>query len=298
MGGARKSARGAGRGGLPKPIRFLWGPGRPLLVLGVLAAIFVGGWHLVWRRVRPQVLASEDYLVTPERVHVTPLPEWIHTDIRAEVFRNASLDGPLSIMDDNLTERISQAFSLHPWVAKVHRVSKHHPARVEVQLVFRRPVCMVEVPGGLLPVDAQGVLLPAEDFSTVEAASYPRLAGVSSGPVGTVGEGWGDVRVIGGAEIAAAVFDAWEELGLWKIVPSGPLSSGATEEYTYTILTRGGTRIVWGRPPCTDVPGELSAAEKLARLRRYYAEHGSLEGRQGTKVLDLHGLRVSSRGRP
>ena len=40
---------------------------------------------------------------------------------------------PLSILDDDLTGRIAAAFALHPWVAKVVRVTKHHPAGVDVE---------------------------------------------------------------------------------------------------------------------------------------------------------------------
>ena len=34
------------------------------------------------------------------------------------------LDGRLSIMDDDLVERIADAFARHPWVAKVERVER------------------------------------------------------------------------------------------------------------------------------------------------------------------------------
>ena len=69
--------------------------------------------------------------------------------MRAEVFHDGNLNPPLSIMDDNLTRRVYDAFSLHPWVGKVRQVRKFYPARVEVELVYRKPVCMVAVQGGL-----------------------------------------------------------------------------------------------------------------------------------------------------
>ena len=89
---------------------------------------------------------SPDYRIGPEQVEITPQPPWIQqSDIRAEVFRNPTLDGPLSIMDDDLAERIANAFARHPWVAKVERVTKQYGS-VKVELVYRKPVCMVEVP--------------------------------------------------------------------------------------------------------------------------------------------------------
>ena len=74
-------------------------------------------------------------------------------DICREVFRDASLDRPLSILDDGLVEKIRSAFALNPWVAKVNSVRKYHPARVKVDLVYRRPVCVVEIGTERHPVD-------------------------------------------------------------------------------------------------------------------------------------------------
>ena len=110
-------------------------------------------------------------------------------------------------------------------MAKVGGLKRHpkssNPASVKVDLAYRKPVCMVVVPGGLLPVDAEGILLPRGegDFSPIEATRYPRLEGVDHMPTGPVGSRWTDAKVIGGAEIAAAIGPAWEAFGLHRIVP-------------------------------------------------------------------------------
>ena len=105
--------------------------------------------------------------------------------------RDASLDAPLSILDEQLAERLAKAFSFHPWVAEVREVRKSIPARVTIDLVYRRPVCMVELPdrSGLYAVDAQAFLLPSRDFldEPQKAAQYPRLAGITSVNIGRVG---------------------------------------------------------------------------------------------------------------
>ncbi len=286
---------------LGKSISLMRGPAGPYVWVLLMVGVLFGAWYLAWGKVGDRVLSSDPYLVGLEQVQiVTPQPDWIRTDIRGEVFRNASMGGSLSVMDDQLTERIAGACSLSPWVAKVVRVTKHHPAGVEIELVYRRPVCVVEVPGDLLPVDEHGVLLPcgSRDFSAIEKSRYPRLAGIGTAPAGMVGECWGDARVIGGAEIAAALGEVWYELNLLQIVPSSPLATGVAEEPTYTLLTRGGTRVLWGRAPGTSAPGELRAAEKVARLQKYVQQHGMLDGVGGPQELDVYGLRVSSRPRP
>jgi hypothetical protein len=261
--------------------------GARLIVLLAIVGAFAAAWYATWRYVRTRVLASEDFLITFEKVEITPPPEWIHSDIRVQVFRDASLDRPLSIADDDLVERLRGAFALHPWVAKVERVQKFHPARVEVQLVYRRPVCMVEVAGEWSPIDADGVVLPREDFSPVETARYPRLTGVDTLPPGIAGTRWNDIRVLGGAEIAAALVASWEKLGLSRIAARKPSGAGLVDAPTFDLVTRHGTTIPWGRAPGGDAPGEIPIPDKIARIERYLAEHGSLESQPGGVGLDL-----------
>jgi hypothetical protein len=139
----------------PMPVRklvaFLWGPGRMWTLAILMVAALAGACYGVFRAIGDEILASDQYQVTADRIEITPLPRWIQSDVRGEVFHSINLNGPLSIMNPDATKRVADAFSLHPWVAGVIRVSKRHPAQIRVELKYRRPVCMVEVPGGLRP---------------------------------------------------------------------------------------------------------------------------------------------------
>jgi hypothetical protein len=256
----------------------------------LLTAVLVGGWMIIWHFFGESLLRSDRYVLRQENLEVTPLPPWIHTDVRGEVFRTIAFEGPLTIMDDHLTRRIADGFALHPWVAKVRRVVKQYPARVKVELDYRRPVCMVEVPGGLYPADVEGVWLRSEDFSPVEASQYPRLSGLGSMPVGSVGTPWGDGRVVDGAEIAAALLHVWGDLQLARIVPSARPQSGT--HYAFELYTRGGTRILWGLAPGASLAGDVSAAEKIQRLRKFFDAHGTLDGPHQLDLRSLRGIEV------
>jgi hypothetical protein len=282
--------------------RWLRSVGLPAAVLGLI----VTGLCLAWHWAAPRVLSSAEYHLTAAQVEITSPPPWIHTDIREEVFRDPSLAGPLSIMDADLVERVSRAFARHPWVAKVGRVSKHYPAAVRVELIYRQPVCMVEVPGGLLPVDGEGVLLPStsKDFSPIEATRYPRLVGVHRMPVGPPGQRWSDPKVVGGAEIAAAFGPAWETMKLHRIEPQGAetVDPAVTDigrrpaEPIFRLATHGDRRIYWGYAPGASVGGELPAAEKVARLQKYFADHDTLDAANGPHAeLDVRTLPPASR---
>lgn len=276
---------------LDKGVRWLMGPGRPVGLLLLIAAVFFGAWYLVWRSVGPWLLGQKDYVLTLEDIEITPPPEWVRgNDIRAEAFYYGSLDGQLSITDEKLVERVKEAFALHPWVAKVVSVRKRHPAGIKVELVYRRPACMVQVGEGkeasLIPVDVEGVVLPGDQFSPAETRRYPRLTGIASRPLTSVGSRWADPRVAGGALIAATLLPTWERMGLDQIIPSaGP--STAAADCRFELMTRQGTWINWGRPPSGELPGERTAAEKVAELEKYFKENGTLEGPAGPQQLDL-----------
>ncbi len=264
------------------------GAGRWVIGLLLLAGAGAGLWFVVWDHVKEHVLGGAEYRVEADKIEITSPPPWIHSDVKAEVVRNASLDNSLSVLDDQLTVRIAQAFTLHPWVARVTRVSKHHPAGVTVELIYRQPVAMVEVTGGLLPVDGDGVLLPSEDFASADAARFPRICEIKTVPIGPQGTRWGDARVGAGAKLAALLGDEWKTFKLARIVPTTPpagVRSG--DDISYEIYSQAGTRIIWGHAPGSERPGDPLAADKLERLRRYVATNGSLEGSSGPQVLDL-----------
>lgn len=291
---------------------WLLGQGRPALIVLILVGVFGGGACLAWLKLKDRILAAPEYLVGPEQVEVTEQPPWIpRSDVRAEVLRSLTLDRPLSLMDDDLIDRINAAFARHPWVARVSRVAKEYGS-VKVDLVYRKPVCMVEVPGGRLPVDVDAVLLPwlAGDITPLESDRYPLLVRVDPNPTASAGSRWADAKVIGGAEIAAVLVDVWEPMRLYYIepLPSDPTvvgtggvnvpsaadnSAGRSAEPFFTLVTRGNTptRVLWGYAPGANALGELTAAEKVARLKKYFAVNDTLDGPQGVpQTLDVRKL--------
>lgn len=258
-----------------------------LMAVALLLAAIGSGAYALWRAVRPQVLAQPRFIVPAESVNVTAAPAWIRSDVKAQVVRDLNLAGPISVLDDDLGERFYEAFAAHPWVAKVARVLKRPPAGVEVELIYRRPVLMVKVPDGLLPVDGDAVQLPTADFSPLEASRYPRLVqieGVTPPPSGTR---WSDRRVVAAAALAAALVDAWQELGLHHLALAPESAILPAGQYEFELFTHGGTRIAWGLSPGGSDEQRAATADKLARLRRYAAEHGTLDNPRVPQDLDV-----------
>jgi hypothetical protein len=135
---------------------------------------------------------------------------------------------------------------------------------------------MVEVPDGLFPVDAQGVLLPSGDFTAAEARNYPRIAGVPGQPLGLVGSPWNDAIVTAAAKIADELTPIWKDLGLYQIRPLAAPQQTHTANGDFELVTRNGLTITWGSAPGHEQPGEPTTSEKIARLRKRLAKSGSV----------------------
>lgn len=271
---------------------------------GILIVVLLAGsvCAAVWRHVGGHVLSGEQYQVHPEQITLSPAPpEWIRPDpgseraedrIKSEVLRDLERLGPLSVLDVDLTVKLAEAFSAHPWVARVDRVSKRFPAGVDVHLAYRVPVAMVELHdgSGVLPIDEQAVLLPDRDFTVAEAERYPLVAEIFTKPPAAHGKHWADAAVLGGAQIAASLGSEWHKLGIARIVPLERKPARSGFEYTYALITKSGTRIDWGRAPGSDTPGEVPAREKIAQLKRYQVQNkGSLDGPEGAWHIEIDG---------
>ncbi|MFM9057846.1 MAG: hypothetical protein ACKOSQ_01760 [Planctomycetaceae bacterium] len=229
--------------------------------VAVVAAAAAGGWYL-WQRHAADVRAHPDAVLFPERVEVRGAAPWVRADIRTEALRDSSLDGGLPLDDPDLPERLRRAFARHPWVREVTGVTLATPAAAVVEVRCREPVAMVRVKDGLYAVDAEGILLPSEDFTAETAATYPTIAAIKSTPVGAAGTRWGDPLVAEGAALAAAIGPEWPRLGLRDLRP-GAVPGGVT----WDLVGDGDRTIRFGSAPDRERPGEPAAAAKLVRLR-------------------------------
>ncbi|QDS98644.1 cell division protein FtsQ/DivIB [Adhaeretor mobilis] len=288
----------------PTPRRF-----RRLRVALILATIAGLGWggQQLWESVSPQVIHRDRYLLSAEAITATDQPEWITGDVLSQVVKNAGLDRRISIVDNSFIEEIQNAFALHPWVESVGKIEKSYPPAIHVELTYRRPVAAVEttvrdsrlgVAGNsvlLLPVDRHGIHLPAEDVPGVGLRYLPRIMGIVGQP--PQGQRWDDPRVAGAVDLAERLTADWERLYLSEILPSPrPEINGPRQYFLYDLITRGGTRIVWGAAPRDNPPGESDFQEKLQRLNRCVRRTGPLDSVRGPKIVDVrNGERIVAR---
>ncbi len=268
------------------------------VVLAVVALLTLVG-SAIWRKFAPIIAERPRYVLQDEGISMSPLPEWIIADVRGQVVASAGLAGRLSILDPEFAPTIRSAFELHPWVERVERIEKSFPPAAFVALTYRRPVAVVDLPVSgqrqLLPVDAQGIHLPAADVPLIRRSYLPRITGIVGQP--PTGRPWDDPRVAGAVDLAVHLSTDWESLNLVEIVPSArPTSKGDRRFYTYDLATRERTRIVWGAAPRDAIPDESPFAEKLARLKQCVAQYAAVDWPQWPEVIDVrHGAIVTPR---
>jgi hypothetical protein len=247
-------------------------------LIALTAAVLLG--LALWPKLRPYIQEQPEYLVSAEAIEITPLPAWVHTDIVSEAIRDAGLPPQLSILDKKLADQLKGAFALHPWIAKVGSVRTSYPASIHVELTYRQPVALVEVDDGLLPIDAEGIVLPTADFSPGDTNNYPRIVGITSRPLKPVGTSWGDPAITAAALLAASLESLADILPRPTIRladASLKAQSGLDMQPIFLLATASGTSFVWGAAPGHEPPGEASALDKLSMLRQLAAAHGSLD---------------------
>lgn len=246
----------------------------------------------------PDIGNRPEYQLRAADIRVTKAPQWVPAGLVNQIAAQAKLTPSRSVLDEQLTVDLAEAFRQHPWVEKVVKVTKSVPARVDVELVYRRPVAMVEISSGLLPVDAHGVLLPPTAFTPELAQRYPLITQPKTSPRGTVGQTWGDPQVVAAAKLADVLMPHWQDFRLQAIeIPAGIEQRAPQEELVFQLLTQGGSRIVWGRAPGVIYPLELSADQKIGRLEECLSRFGGFDQPDGPYEIDIRHFQEITRVR-
>ena len=255
-------------------------PKKLLLVSGWGLAVLLLGYGLSLARGYALHRLRADW----DAIQISPQPPWLAVSIKRRALERSRVPRRFSLLEPELARRVAEAFSLEPWVRRVRGVQILRAGLIRVELDYREPVAVVQCKQRLLPVDRDGVVLPADEITA--STLYPRVILRRCGRPPSAGLRWESAAVQAAARVAAflaphiarfqiVLIDATQYRG--DDPPTGPL----------LLETRGGTRIIWGRPPGTGYPGELAAEQKLQRLLDYAEQFGSLEAPSGPYEIDV-----------
>lgn len=241
------------------------------------------GGYLLWRYWGVEHVGRRFENVAMENIEVTPPPPHIRSDIVDRVYEDTAMNG-LSLMDPAAASKVAHAFSMHPWVRRVSSVRKLAGGKLDVRVQYRTPVAMARVYRAeyldderhFLPIDDEGVLLPSDDFPRSEIPNFLHIEIPGADSNSRPGSAFGDPRVEAAAQLAAFLAPHRENQAIERIstIPEDRFRSGRVRLVIYDRLER---EIVWGSPPCEELPGEATASVKLQRLL-------SMKSREGASV--------------
>ena len=285
----------AGRHGPPAAIRRVFQPGN-LMLLAIAAGIVVlAPWFV---QQLPDLSARPEYRLAFQEIQLSPTPAGnVPADLLQQIQRQCDFPDEVSILNPQLAKRLGQAVRQHPWIAAVREVRLSFPPQAIVVVEYRRPAALVSIPAGLYPIDPDGVLLPPSDFSANDQQRFPLIRNVRSVPSGPAGISWGDPTVLAAARVADALRSDWTDLQLTAIIAPRPTTAEIDPaELKFELMTQGGSKIVWGRAPGSGHPGELTAVQKIERLRKYLDEFGRYDQPRGPYEIDIrHWQEISRR---
>jgi len=265
-----------------------------LLVGCVTVVIVVYGPQVV--RWLPNLTHRSEYQLRAEEIRITEPPEWIPKNFVRQIVRDADFPEVLSLLDEKIVEQTAAAFQKHPWVERVISVRKEFGKGLTVALEYRKPVAVVVIEPDRYPIDKNGVLLPLQDIADA-AIELPIIRNAQSAPPQqTPGSEWGDRTIEGAARVAEVLGPCWKKLKLESIeIPIATGQGQKAGELLYDLRAVGGSRIVWGRAPGDNHPGELTPEQKIGRLEDYQTRYGAFSETHGPYEIDIRHWQVTTR---
>jgi len=268
----------------------------PLVVCGYL------GWYHYGSRKLDQAF----YALRLEQIQVTNQPAWIQSSVLSQVFESNRLDR-INLLDPSASASIAGAFETHPWVEKTTRVHKIQGQGVTVDVVYRKPLAMIQVhyyptddsgkptlekKEGYYPVDHHGVVLPVGDFKQ-------NLANVWEYPIIEIenmeqsaaqpGLSFNDIRVLEALKLIKFLEkqSQLKEMGVRWIRVRRDNALASASPWILEIWTADQRLITWGRSPGEEAAGESTAERKLAVLTDWLAsQRHSSSGNTSLNLLD------------
>jgi hypothetical protein len=263
----------------------------PLIITAFLISFVVLIPYLPY--LLPDLAELEEYQFEMEQIEVTEPQGWVPAHLVEDILVRSDLPQQVSLLKPGLCRDVAIAFSVNPWVRTVESVRLTQKPALRAHLEYRQPVALVETNKGWLPIDIDGVLLPASDFTVDDIDRLPHISNVQSTPAGDAGDPWGGLLVASAAKIAAALTPQHNMEKYWNrfqliavVVPA--IDEGVTteEELIFELSTVGGSRIIWGKPPGAD-DLEPTVEQKIGRMEQYLSSYGKFDEPDGPYRVDI-----------
>lgn len=283
------------------PTALLFHPASLFLIFNLLLAITAV--HL-WSRYQYRIVDPQSVALTAEKIQINTPPSWAKTNLKKAILGPS--DQPKSLLDPQLMPGVVATFQSVGWIEQIRHMKKTRQG-LEVDLVYRHPIALVElhgktVPGWkkdpqLIPVDRQGVIMP--ENLAMRSNSQPKIFIYHSDESQRNAAQhlrhiqrwtpWPDSRVRDAAAISEKLITNWQSLGLSRIISwrlSSDADNAAIPFELWTDKGENAATVVWGNAPGNESAGEATWDQKVAALMAYVQQHGPLN-ELNERIVDL-----------
>lgn len=168
------------------------------------------------------------------------------------------------------------------WVEGVPEARWTHDGQIVVEAAWRKPAAAVRIGSREYIIDWNRHVLPL-DYAIGQSNQWYFTN--TDAPMPKVGQQWPGTDLQDGI----ALLRELRRYDLLEQVAGFDLGRGA-DSGVISIITKRGTRIVWGAGPGRERPGEKPTSVKLDRLRTLHERAGLIDG--GVPYIDIRGADI------
>jgi len=205
------------------------------------------------------------------------VPGWSGRELLDPVMLHLDAMGPVSLLDIEFEDRVRAALAHCAPIRKIVQVRRHWPRNYSVQVVFHRPVAVVqpdgERDGARLPVTHDLVVLPVEAYRHASKGLY-EIRGVR-GPAPAAGTVWQSEALADGLATLRQLAPYLNRLRPLEI-ETIDVSHAVGPRGCVMLRTARGIPVRWGRPRAP--VGENSVAQKVRFLLTAMEQIERLDG--------------------
>jgi hypothetical protein len=245
-------------------------------LIAIVLTLLIGG---ILYAVDRHLSEPESYLVEFKRIEIPALPAYAPATLLTDVQTQNQFPDTVDTREPMLLKRLKEGFEKHIYVERVERVALLSSKRIEVRMNYRVPVALVMIRNAQIPIDRNGVILPA--VPGLEAELLP-IYGVNNLPSGLVWTFWASPDIVAAGQLAALIESERERMRIVAIEVGGDRL-----QHDLRLVLEHGTRIIWqdvGGPPKEGTP---TNGQKLRHLRNYWANHADVDRAYGPFVIDV-----------
>lgn len=261
------------------------------LCLGVLAGATLGLRPLEARAAATTSRGAPSVSIQWPRIPGKENATWMARDEQEHLLtiaRNAASDDDEPFTPITL-ERVSRALAASGWFNGYPVARRVSIGTIEVLGEWRVPAAVVRTGDKDHLISWNATPLPPA-YAT-GASPYPVILNAAKGPptnasgARTFDSSWQGEDVGAALELIGTIMDQ-----AWFPQVAGVDVSQYGPDRTLVLMTKAGTRVVWGGRASKPRPGEVSTSDKLARLTQLFRDTKRIDG--GFPLVILHTLNI------